>query len=231
MDGTLVDTEPSWIAAEHALVAEHGGVWTEEHAHALVGNPLLVSAEYIRRHGGVDLPVEEIVERLLDRVTAEVERHIPWRPGAVQLLAELRAAGVPCALVTMSYARLADAVVAALPEGTFGAVVTGDQVRHGKPHPEPYLEAVARLGVRAGESVAIEDSATGAASAEAAEVPVVSVPHVVPVAPGPGRVVVPSLEGVTAHRLAELAHRVQHASGRPAAESLVDAGEDERRAS
>ena len=70
MDGTLVDTEPYWIAAEHELVAEHGGVWTDEHAPALVGNPLTTSAEYIRRHGGVDLPVPVIVEWLIDRVVA-----------------------------------------------------------------------------------------------------------------------------------------------------------------
>ena len=82
MDGTLVDTEPYWIEAEHEIVAEHGGVWSDEHAHALIGKPLLVSAEYIRAHGNVDLPPEQIVEQLLDRVMAGVRRRIPWRPGA-----------------------------------------------------------------------------------------------------------------------------------------------------
>ena len=55
MDGTLVDTEPYWIAAEYALVESYGGTWTDEHAHALVGNALIDSAVYIREHGGVDL--------------------------------------------------------------------------------------------------------------------------------------------------------------------------------
>ena len=197
MDGTLVDTEPYWIAAEHELVGEHGGVWTDDHAHALVGNPLLVSAEYVRLHGGVDLPAAQIVEQLLDRVISAVDRHVPWRPGVPELLAELADAGVPCALVTMSYARLAAAVTRHLPPDTFRAVVTGDEVRHGKPDPEAYLTATTRLRVAAADSLAIEDSPAGVASAEAAGVPVVAVPHVVPLPPGPRRVIVPSLAGTT----------------------------------
>jgi len=209
MDGTLVDTEPYWIEAEHEIVAEHGGVWTDEHAHALVGNPLITSAEYIRAHGGVDLPPEEIVEALLDRVVAAVRRRVPWRSGVRELLDELTAEGVPCALVTMSWTRLADAVTEQLPPGTFRAVVTGDQVRHGKPHPEPYLSAASRLGLRPEDCLAIEDSPTGTASAAAAGVPVVAVPAVVPVPPGPGHVVVATLQGRGAAELyaLALAHR------------------------
>jgi HAD superfamily hydrolase (TIGR01509 family) len=212
MDGTLVDTEPYWMGAEYALVAEHGGSWSEEQAHALVGNPLPVSAEYLQRSGGVDLPPEVIVERLLEQVVADVRRHLPWRPGAQELLEALRAADVPCALVTMSYARLTEAVVSALPPGTFSAVVAGDQVRHGKPHPEPYLTAALRLGVAPEDCVAIEDSRTGAASAHAAGAAVVAVPHVVPVPPGPGLVVVDTLEGLTPAELARLAGLARRAA-------------------
>jgi beta-phosphoglucomutase-like phosphatase (HAD superfamily) len=63
MDGTLVDTEPYWIAAEYDLVQAYGGTWNDEHAHALVGNALLASGEYIREHGGVPLEPAVIVER------------------------------------------------------------------------------------------------------------------------------------------------------------------------
>ena len=209
MDGTLVDTEPYWITAEYELVAEHGGTWSDAHAHALVGNDLIVSAEYIARHGGVDLPPAEIVERLLDRVVEQARREVPWRPGARELLAELVERGVPCALVTMSWARLAQAVVDVLPARTFDAVVTGDQVRHGKPHPEPYLTAARRLGAEPADCVAIEDSPTGVASATSAGVPTVAVPLVVPVPPGPGLVVVPTLDGVDAARLMELTRSLQ----------------------
>ena len=193
MDGTLVDTEPYWMAAEWRLVAAHGGTWSDEHAHALVGNALITSARYIREHAGLDLEPEAIVDQLLDEVVQSSIEEMPWRPGARELLAELRAAGVPTALVTMSYDRLAQTMVDQLPEGTFAAVVTGDQVADGKPHPEAYLTAAARLGVDPRACVAIEDSPTGLASAEAAGCVVVAVPSHVPVEARPRRRFVDSL--------------------------------------
>ena len=207
MDGTLVDTEPYWIQAEFDLVAEFGGTWTDEDAHTLVGSALLTAAAYIRERGGVDLEPEEIVQRLLTRVIAGVRGHTPWQPGARPLLAELVAAGVPCALVTMSYASLAGAVVEQLPEGTFAAVVTGDQVTHGKPHPEPYLLAAEQLGVDPTKCIAIEDSPTGVASAEAAGCVAVAVPHVAHVEAAPGRILVDTLDGLTVAGLSALARR------------------------
>jgi HAD superfamily hydrolase (TIGR01509 family) len=204
MDGTLVDTEPYWIEVEYALVAEYGGSWSLEHALNLVGNDLLVSGHYIREHGGVDLSAEEIVERLLDGVISRIAERVPWRPGAVELLAHLQEAGVPCALVTMSYERFVAPVLAALPAGSFGAVVTGDGVTVGKPHPEPYLTAASLLGVRAGDCVAIEDSNTGAKSAEAAGCTVLVVPNHVPVLEGERRVFRDSLVGMDLAGLREL---------------------------
>ncbi len=197
MDGTLVDTEPYWIDVEQRLVEAHGGVWTREHALQLVGNDLIESGRYIREHGGVDLPPERIVEVLLDGVVAHIERAVPWRPGARELLADLRAHGVPCALVTMSYERFVAPVLAALPKGSFDVVVTGDAVSHGKPHPEPYLHAARLLGVDPQGCVAIEDSDTGARSAAAAGCRVVVVENHVPVPPGERRTFLPTLAGVS----------------------------------
>ena len=197
MDGTLVDTEPSWIDAEYALAEKYGGTWSHEHALQLVGNDLIESGRYIREHMGIDVSPEQIVEELLDAVVAAIEVEVPWRSGARELLTELRAADVPCALVTMSWARFVEPVLAALPEGTFDAVVTGDAVDRGKPHPEPYLLAAKRLDVLAGECLAVEDSDTGATSAAAAGCTVLCVPHHVPVPAGPRRVFVDSLEGLT----------------------------------
>jgi HAD superfamily hydrolase (TIGR01509 family) len=204
MDGTLVDTEPYWIEEEYALVAEYGGSWSDEDARSLVGNDLIVSANYIREVGGVRLPAEEIIERLLERVIARVRVHMPWRPGARELLAELNRHAVPCALVTMSYQSLAQAVVATLPSGSFRTVVAGDDVEHGKPHPEPYLTAAARLGIAPERCVAIEDSLTGVTSATAARVPVLAVEHLVAIPPAAGRTVVSSLQGWTASALSSL---------------------------
>ncbi|WTM18175.1 HAD family phosphatase [Isoptericola halotolerans] len=184
MDGTLVDTEPYWIAAEHELVAEHGGTWTHAQALQLVGNPLEVSAGVLQE-AGVDLPVPEIVSWLLTRVTAQVHDGVPWQLGARELLASLADAGVPCALVTMSYAVLAEAVTAHVP-GAFATLVTGDQVTRGKPDPEPYLVAARRLGVRVEDCVAIEDSPAGIGSALAAGARTLGVEAVLPVEPRDG---------------------------------------------
>ncbi|MGZ5415666.1 MAG: HAD family hydrolase [Nocardioides sp.] len=201
MDGTLVETEPYWIESEYELVEEHGGTWSHEHALNLVGNDLLVSGRYIREHSGIDIEPSQIVEELLDKVVERIERAVPWRPGAVELLADLRAHGVRCALVTMSYRRFVAPVLSALPEDTFEVVVTGDSVSQGKPHPEPYQKAAAFLGVDPTQAVAIEDSNTGARSAEAAGCQVLVVPNHVPVLPGERRVLVDTLVGLTAKTL------------------------------
>jgi HAD superfamily hydrolase (TIGR01509 family) len=134
---------------------------------------------------------EDIVDFLVIRLADALGREIPWRPGAVELVNALDDAGVPQALVTMSYAAIARPVAAALP---LAAVVTGDLVTHGKPHPEPYLRAAELLGVDAADCLAIEDSGTGATSANAAGCHVLVVPHFVNVPEAPRRVLRTSLE-------------------------------------
>ena len=196
MDGTLVDTEPYWFDIEFELVAEAGGTWTDADAHSLVGFDLLASAHELRTRGGVRLEPLDVVERLLDGVIARVADQLPWRPGAPELLAECVDAGIPCVLVTMSWRRLADAVIASAPPGSFVGSITGDEVRNGKPDPEPYLAAAAMLGVDPADCVAIEDSPTGVASALAAGCATLGVPHVVPVAAAPGLTLVDSLVGI-----------------------------------
>ncbi len=193
MDGTLVDTEPYWIACEYELVGEHGGTWTDEHAHAIVGLDLRDAAAYISEHGDVDMPIDDIVNRLLDGVILRVRDAVPWRPGARELLRELRRNRVPCALVTMSWRRFAEAVVEALPPGSFDLLVTGDEVSHGKPHPEPYRSAARSLGVAAKDCVALEDSPTGVRSAVDAGCVVYAIPNVVDIPPGPGYTRIASL--------------------------------------
>lgn len=203
MDGTLVDTEPYWIEAEQELVAAHGGTWTHEDALGCVGQPLLTSAGLLAA-AGVPWEPEKIVDHLQERVVAQVRARTPWRPGALRLLADLAAAGVPCALVTMSYRDLADPVVAATPPGSFAAVVTGEQVTRGKPHPEPYLLGAERLGVDVTACVAIEDSHVGIASALASGAATLGVEAVLPVAARPGLSRAASLEQVDLDLLARL---------------------------
>lgn len=188
MDGTLVDTERYWIAAELALAERDGGTWTAADGLSLVGSSLTYAAQQLRARAGVRGTDAEIVDDLLDRVIEQVRTHgVPWRPGALEMLRALGDAGVPNALVTMSYASLAAEVVAAAGVGAFRVVVTGDIVTRGKPDPEPYLVAADRLGVDPARCVAIEDSTAGVASAEAAGARVIGVQLLVPIPPAPGR--------------------------------------------
>jgi len=204
MDGTLVDTEPYWIDTEYALAEKYGGTWSHEHAMNLVGSALLDSGDYIRVHMGIDRTPQQIVDELLDGVVARVEEEVPWRPGARELLDDLVANGIPCALVTMSWQRFVDPILRRLPEDTFATVVTGDRVEFGKPHPEPYLTAAAELGVAPEDCVAVEDSNTGAKSAVAAGCRTLCVPHHVPILEGEGRVFADTLVGLDTASLARL---------------------------
>jgi HAD superfamily hydrolase (TIGR01509 family) len=197
-DGTLADTEPLWIKAEFALVESLGATWSYEHAEYMVGNSLLDSGAYILQViGRSDLDPVWVVDRLIDQVVAELHgQPIPWRPGALDLLTELNAAGVPCALVSASYRIILDAALRRLPIGRFEESVAGDEVTKGKPHPEPYLEAARRLGVRTEDCVVIEDSANGAASGNASGALVLAVQTYVHVPPMPRRVHRDTLVGI-----------------------------------
>lgn len=184
MDGTIVDTEPYWIAAEHALVEAHGGSWSHQQAMQLVGQSLTFSAGLLQE-AGVRMEIREIIDSLTATVISSVQRQVPWRPGARELLEELHQAGVRCALVTMSEGPLARQVVDSLPRPYFEILVTGDTVTQGKPHPEAYLTAVELLQERDPDlgihhCVALEDSAPGVAAAVASGVPTVAIPHIVP---------------------------------------------------
>lgn len=201
MDGTLVDTEPYWIAAEIALVTAHGGHWDEEMAHTLVGSALENSAKVLQE-AGVKLSVREIIDHLSGEVIAGIRKEIPWRPGARELLSELHGRGVRCALVTMSERALATEVVNALDAEYFEFLVTGDEVTNGKPHPEPYLTAVERLretdpSITVAHCAAMEDSVPGVASAVASGVATIAIPNAVELAEDPRRTTWQTLAGKT----------------------------------
>jgi HAD superfamily hydrolase (TIGR01509 family) len=208
-DGTLADTEPLWVAAEYELVGSLGGEWDAEHAEQLVGNALIDSARYILAViGRSDLAPEWVVDQLLHRVVAALSTQpIPWRPGALELLRSLGEAGVPCALVSASYRVLLDAALSQLPPGTFQASVAGDEVSHGKPHPEPYETACRKLGVDARNCVVFEDSGTGASSGNAAGAFVLAVPNLVRIPEAPRRQHVASLVDLDASAVATLLER------------------------
>ena len=203
MDGTLVDSEPYWIECEQRLVEEHGGTWSDDQAEDLIGSDLFVSAEVLRA-AGVDMEPVDLVNRLMDGVIERVQADLPWRPGARELLAECQSAGIRCALVTMSWRRFAEAILIACPDGSFEVIITGDEVAHGKPYPEPYEAAARGLGVDVRACVAIEDSRTGAASALAAGCATLGIPHVVQLDPAQNLTIRDTLVGVTVDDLRAL---------------------------
>jgi HAD superfamily hydrolase (TIGR01509 family) len=205
MDGTIVDTEPYWMTAETELVHAWGGTWTQDDGLSLVGNGLEVSAAVLQARG-VGLGISEIIETLTSRVIEQLaDRGVPWRPGARELLREVREAGGKTALVTMSFRRLAEHIADAIPFDAFDVIVTGDEVEHPKPHPEAYLTAASKLGVAASDSVAIEDSLGGLAAAVAAGTVAIGVPHMVPLPETGEHTIWPTLEGRTLADLRRLA--------------------------
>jgi HAD superfamily hydrolase (TIGR01509 family) len=205
LDGTFVDTEPLWMAAERALADRYGAPWATADSHALIGASLADVGVYIRDRMGLSMSSEQIVERMLADVGAEVRRQgAPWRPGAVELLGDCNRLGVPTGLVTMSYRSLTNILVDALPGVRFDVVVAGDDVVNGKPHPEPYRTAAQALGVAPEECIAVEDSPAGAESAETAGCRVVVVPNQVDVPLTPRRRALATLSGCSLQDLAAL---------------------------
>jgi HAD superfamily hydrolase (TIGR01509 family) len=205
MDGTLVDTEPVWARVQIDLLTSLGATWTVEDAMRLVGSDL---ADAVQVWMGA-LPegvisAEELADRIFGEVVRSLKNDVVLRPGALELLQALRAAGVPCALVSASYRVMIDAVLSHLGPDLFDVVVAGDEVRNGKPHPEPYLTAAQELEVDPADCVVIEDSPGGTASGTAAGAFVVAVPQWVTIPEAPRRLVLESLAGVTPDMLQEL---------------------------
>ena len=210
MDGTLVDTEPYWMRAETELVESWGGTWTRDDALTLVGQALEHSGRVLQSRG-VAMEVHEIIDALTDRVLQQLQAAVPWQPGARELLRSVREAGIPTALVTMSWRRMAQTVGELAGFDAFDVVVAGDDVERGKPDPEAYLTAAAALGVDAADCVAIEDSEVGVAAAVASGASTIAVPAHVPLPASPAYTLWPSLDGRTVADLAA-AHRARSAA-------------------
>ncbi|MCX4727590.1 HAD family hydrolase [Streptomyces sp. NPDC090052] len=196
MDGTLVDTEGIWWDAEVEVFADLGHRLDERWRDTVVGGPMTRSAGYLIEVTGADIALPELTTLLNDRFEARISGGVPLMPGALRLLTELAAHGVPTALVSASHRRIIDRVLKSLGPDNFSLTIAGDEVARTKPHPDPYLAAAAGLDADPARCAVIEDTATGVAAAEAAGCRVVAVPSVAPIAAADGRVVVGSLEEV-----------------------------------
>lgn len=205
MDGLLVDSEPLWFQAETLVMQRLGGTWGEGDQHVLVGGSMAATVGYLLSKGTRPAQPAVVANWLIEAMVALLATGpVPVLPGALELVAEARAAGLPYALVTSSEAEVVDAVLSRL-DVDFPVIVCAADVSHVKPDPEGYLLAAAKLGVDPRQCIALEDSLNGVTAAEAAGYRTVAVPSVVPVPDGPGRLVLDSLAGVS------LAHLRAHA--------------------
>jgi HAD superfamily hydrolase (TIGR01509 family) len=196
MDGLLIDSEPLWFEVESEVMAQLGGQWHPADQRQLVGGSLDRSVDYLLARATRPAARAEVARWLVDGMTALLrERGVLVLPGARELLAEVTDAGLPSALVTSSERQIMEAVIPKIGMN-FGATVCAEDVRDGKPAPEPYLRAAALLGVDPACCVALEDSPNGVAAAEAAGCMVVAVPGLVPIPSSPGRVVASSLSQI-----------------------------------
>jgi len=210
-DGTLVDTEPYWMQVEIDVMNSFGVPWGMDDARQLCGTSreysLAVQFAQLAAHG-VDLAtvdVDAFYEQLCQGVIDAVEQHgLTWLPGARELLADLRATGTPCAVVSNSPTSVLTSGLRQFPDGAISAVVDGDVVSAGKPDPEGYRLAAAMLGVDAADCIVVEDTRSGAEAGLAAGAVVVTVPGQFDVPDLPGVVKVPGLAGLTTARLREI---------------------------
>ncbi len=196
MDGTLVDSERLWGVALDELATHYGGALSEAARMAMVGTNMADSMRLFHDDLGLDGDIAESQAELEERVKKLFRDGVPWQVGARELLHEIHAAGVPTALVTATHRHVVDVMLPTLGPEHFDVVVCGDDVTRAKPDPEPYLHAARLLGVDPARCVAVEDSPTGAAAAEAAGCVVLAVPSEVPVPPGLRRTIRPSLSGI-----------------------------------
>lgn len=178
LDGTIVDSEPYWLLSEQRLVEEFGGEWSEADGFKLIGSGLPNAAAFLQSKG-VDLPIEVIIQRMVDEVDEMSARQIPWRPGARELLHSIHEAGIPQVMVTMSWRSTAHFMADSI--GLFAGVISGQDVTHAKPHPEPYHLGAGLVGAVAKDCVALEDSGPGSESAVAAGAVTIVAPMHVPI--------------------------------------------------
>ena len=177
MDGTLVDSEKVWDVALRELAHRAGGELSAGARQAMIGSSMDRSMRLLREDlGQPDRPSAPDVAWLTGRVFDLFAQGLVWRPGALDLLHAVRAAGIPTALVTSTGRKLVEVALDTLGRENFDVVVCGDEVTSPKPDPEPYVTAAALLGVPIEQCVAIEDSPIGLTSAIASGAAVLAIP-------------------------------------------------------
>jgi HAD superfamily hydrolase (TIGR01509 family) len=177
LDGVLVDSEGVWDGVREELARERGGNWHPGAQRDMMGMSSPEWSRYMHERIGLSEPPEEINRIVVERMLRHYAEGPPWIPGALVAVARI-AAAFPLGLASSSNRELIDAVLSAGGLGElFRATVSSEEVAHGKPWPDVYLEAARRLGVDSAACIAIEDSHNGIRSAKAAGMTCIAIPN------------------------------------------------------
>ena len=177
MDGVLVRTEEIWDEVREALARERGGRYDAKAQRAMMGMSSLEWSAYMHEELGVPDEPAEINAEVVRRMQERYRERLPLIEGAREAVERI-AARWPLAVASSSNRPLIDAVLelAGLTP-FFRATVSSEEVAHGKPAPDVYLEAARRLGLPPSRCAAIEDSHSGIRSAKSAGLRVVAIPN------------------------------------------------------
>jgi HAD superfamily hydrolase (TIGR01509 family) len=177
LDGVLVDSEHIWESARRALVEEHGLPYPPGATRAIMGMSAPEWSRYLRETLRVPMEEEAINADIVARVEAAYRAHLPLLPGAVACVRAL-GARVPLAVASSSNRVLIELVLELAGIGeAFAAIVSAEEVAHGKPAPDVYLRAAELLEIDPARCAAIEDSTNGIRSAHAAGMRVIALPN------------------------------------------------------
>jgi HAD superfamily hydrolase (TIGR01509 family) len=177
MDGVIVDSEHVWNEARETLARERGGRWHERAQRDMMGMSSLEWSRYMHDVIGLAEPPERISAEVVRRVEAIYRDRLPLMEGAEEAVRRL-AERFPLALASSANRPIIDVFMELSDLGEhFGATVSSEEVAHGKPSPDVYLEAARRLDVAPEACTAVEDSHNGILAAKAAGMRVVAVPN------------------------------------------------------
>jgi len=178
LDGVLVDTEEVWDSVRYEFATAHGGRWRPQGDQAAVmGANSMQWAASMRENNGVDLPDQAIYEGIVGRLRERYACHLPLMPGAAEAVAGL-ASAYHLGVASSSPLEIIEYVLGLADlRRYFSAVVSSDEVAVGKPAPDVYLEACARLKTRPERAAAVEDSASGIQAAHSAGLAVIAIPN------------------------------------------------------
>jgi beta-phosphoglucomutase-like phosphatase (HAD superfamily) len=178
LDGVLVDSEIWWDEVRQDFAAGHDRTWTAADREAVMGANSAAWARIMRERLDLDMPEAEIERAIVEGVVKRYRLEgPPLIDGAVEAAKRI-AAGYPVAVASSAHRAVIDAALEATGlRGTFAVVVSSDEVDHGKPAPDVYLETARRLGCDPAACLVVEDSHNGVRAAKAAGMTVILVPN------------------------------------------------------